>query len=489
MTEKHENKLIKFFNKKKIARYSQDKRGAVLVIAAFALPIIFILIGMGIDLTRVSSVNAKLSYAVDAAAVAGLKYDQASAVQNATKVFYANFPNGFYDVSVTPQITVASDGSQVTVTASASLPTTFANYVGIKTLPIRASATVKKGYSSLELSMVLDVTGSMAWSGKIQALKSAAANLVNKLYGNNNTRPNASISIVPFVATVNIGTNRTAWLADPTTLSSFPSQQPWKGCVMAGTNEDTDNPPSSTSNKWKVYYTPTTYSSSNPTPIKINDWRISSGQFQIVHPIYDGPNGNDPVSIGPNRSCGPALLPTVNDKTQLLNLISSFTPIYGGGTFGNLGLGWGWRMLSPRWTGYLPIAPKAYNTDGNLKALVFMTDGFNDWHVTDAPPLTTSTPDPTAYGITFSSNTLGITDISKDRQVIDQKFTTMCNQIKANGIQVFTILFMGGDTSAQNMLRNCASKPEWFANATTGQELINFFDYIAEQVDTLVIIQ
>lgn len=464
----------------------KTKDGAVAIIAAFAIPVVLVFVGMAIDIARVNYVNSKLAYAADAAVVAALRYDQANAIANATKVFNANFPANFLGANVTPQVTVAEDFSEATVKASGQVKGYFSSFVGITNLSVGATATSRRGSSGLELAMVLDVTGSMDWSGKMPALKQAATNMINIIYGNNNSRNNTVVSIVPFVATVNIGTAHTAWLSNPAIIATFPSGQPWKGCVMASPNEETVLPPGS--NLWPVYYTQSTIPMHLTTPNATwdNDWRTGvSGNVVIVHPMFDGSNGAQPVSIGPNRSCGPPILPTSNDKTALLNSISGFSPIYGGGTFGNLGFGWGWRMLDPGWGPYLPVAPKPYNQTNNKKVLLFMTDGFNQWYDSSPSP----TGDPTAYGFQLTGNTLGISSIGASRAAIDNKFLSLCAQAKAKGIEVYTLLFMGGDAQAVNMLTTCASRPSNFFNATTTTEIVTYFQDIANQINTVTIVK
>ena len=69
------------------------------------------------------------------------------------------------------------------------------------------------------------------------------------------------------------------------------------------------------------------------------------------------------------------------NATTVTNAINAMTAQ--GNTHIDLGLAWGWRMLSPRWQGLwggemnTNSLPLAYNTKGMNKAVVLLTDGFN----------------------------------------------------------------------------------------------------------------
>ena len=63
----------------------------------------------------------------------------------------------------------------------------------------------------MELALVLDNTGSM-WGSPFDTMKAAAHELVNIIYGEAETHPNLYVAVVPYVATVNIGSARTSWL-------------------------------------------------------------------------------------------------------------------------------------------------------------------------------------------------------------------------------------------------------------------------------------
>lgn len=472
----------------------KNESAAVMPLFAICLLPILILAAMVVDLTRISLINTELAYACDAASIAAVRYNTADATTNATKVFYANYKNGLNGVSVTPTVTLASDNSYVDVSAQGPAPLFFSEILGKNTLKVQCFSRVRRELVSSQIALVLDVTGSMAQNGKIDGLRNAATQLVNTIFDGNATLSNIALSIVPYIATVNIGSQHTSWLSNPNQLSNFPSNDKWEGCVGAvdtGTTMDTDTPPSTT-RKWPVYFAESTRNASYGTP-RDNDWGTYSNGTLRVYQTVSG------INVGPNRSCSSSLVPLTNVKQTLINKINTFTLDnirYGAGTFGNLGLVWGWNTISPRWTGLWdgPIQPTNNNTN-TLKSIVIVTDGENNW--TDQPgynPL----GDPIAYAMgasTVSSsnrtraNTLGVTSVNAVDSLIDARVSNLCTRIKQSGIQIFTVTFQVSSNNAKTLYRNCATKPEWAYQADTSQELYDHFSTIANQLKKIAIIK
>lgn len=462
-----------------LQKIRKDDDGAVYIIFAFLLVPFIIVVAIAVEVSRASYINTRLAYAADAAALAGARYSIDKAQDNAQKVFYANFQNGTQDVFVTPQVTISSDQNFVSVSVSGQMPTILGKFSDILSLRVKAYSQVQRSYQGLELALVLDVTGSMASNNKIGGLISASRNLIDVIYGSDNTKENVAISIVPYVATVNVGSQYTSWLSDPATLDKFPKKAPWEGCVKAvdtGTTMDKDDAPSST-RKWPVYYAATTYGLYGSSKGD-NDWvEQPVGSVTVKTPISN-------VKIGPNRSCGPAIMPLTNNRDALKAKISTFTPIYGGGTFGNLGLVWGWNTISPKWSGlWNGINSQPY--DKVAKYLLIMTDGENQWYDESGYQ---PTGDPTAYG-RLSENLLGTTTLSQTKAKIDNRLLDLCTKIKAAGIQIFTVTFQVSDSQAKTIYKQCASKSEWAFQAEDSQQLYTFFNQIGETVKKVIIVK
>ncbi len=109
-----------------------------------------------------------------------------------------------------------SGGSTLSVSGSATVPTSFLGVMGYNEIPVTDSSTTKWGSSRLRVALVLDNTGSMASDGKLDALKTATKNLLTQLKDAVSVDGDVYVSIVPFVKDVKIDTsdysaNSAAW--------------------------------------------------------------------------------------------------------------------------------------------------------------------------------------------------------------------------------------------------------------------------------------
>jgi hypothetical protein len=157
-----------------------------------------------------------------------------------------------------------------------------------------------------------------------------------------------------------------------------------------------------------------------------------------------------------------------------------------GGTFGNVGLAWGWRAISPRWRGEWrnaagaanPALPLDYDTPFHNKIIVMMTDGVNQHHQTDM----------TAYGRP--------NEMIAPNQV-DPSMLRLCENIKRQGVIVFTITFGGSVNAATRATYTTCASPETlqrmpgqkYFNAPTGAELVSVFGRIAGQISELRLVK
>jgi Flp pilus assembly protein TadG len=496
-------------------RFYKSDKGSIGIMAGLSCPAILFIAGMAIELSRQSYVDAQLAFAVDAAAIAGAKFDSTLITQNAIQAFNANFPPGTAGLSPVPTVAYDSVNQIVTVSVNDKLPTILGGLMGITTIHVNASSQVQKQYGGLELAMVLDITGSMAQNNKIGGLITAATSLVNQIYNGANTRTNTSIGIVPFVTTVNVGANNTAWLSDPLTVTngSFPASQPWAGCVKSNsTLEFADEAfdtipggtnPDGTKSLWPTYFSQSTMPAVDDCVSRDNDWHMVSntGVSRKCPTKYKVGTKFEAVTsgAGPNRSCSIPIMPLHNNAADLVSYISKLKPINGGGTMGNLGMIWGARLLSPSWSGKWSVmqengttitgeATNPYTNTTVQKALIIMTDGGSQWYDDSLPP----TGDPTAYGSSandrYAIGKLGSTSINDFVNRINNKILRTCTALKNKGVVIYTITFQVTDPTVDAIYKQCATTPANFAAASSNAALLTIFNNIAQQLKNLRIV-
>ncbi len=127
---------------------------------------------------------------------------------------------------------------------------------------------------------------------------------------------------------------------------------------------------------------------------------------------------------------------------------------------------WGYRVLSPE----APFREgKPWSDVTNKKVAILMTDGDNNIGGSSSY---------SAYG---PWTTLRLTDSN-----LDQKLATTCQNMKNNGITVYTITFTSGINNAtKDFFRNCASSPEKFFDAPQQSDLLDAFEDIARELSNI----
>ena len=318
-----------------LRRLKQDKRGsAAMIFAASVLPLMAAA-GMAVDGLYAFSVRSQLASAVDAAALAAARSINDGPSTQANKFFKANFSPS---VSVDP-LTVTADlnAGSVSVTAIARPNTSIMKLFGKPTIPVRATSTAQtQGAGGMELSMVLDVTGSMKGS-KLESLKRAGNNLLNALYKTNETVNKLSVAVVPFAGRVNIKPNR-EWM----TTQPYLWQYWWAGCA----DERTGNA------AW-------------------NDTPYSTTKF----PEFS-PGGS---VLNASKYCPPSpVMALTAEKSKVKAVIDGLQAE--GNTRTDIGMSWGWRTISPSWRtkwNSSTTKPADYDDKSIRKVIVLMTDGEN----------------------------------------------------------------------------------------------------------------
>jgi Flp pilus assembly protein TadG len=189
------------------------QRAQVFLLFALSLPILIAFLGLGVDLGFAFVARAKLSKAVDAAALAAMRnisQGQVQATAIAQSAFNTNYGSGIGRNSSPPVFTVAittdaNNNAVVNVNATATINTFFLGLVpGLGTLQVSSGAQTTR--PKLIMSLVLDKSGSMNLNGGAQALPPAVDNFLT--YFDNSTDQVADVSFSS-VASVDVpmGTN------------------------------------------------------------------------------------------------------------------------------------------------------------------------------------------------------------------------------------------------------------------------------------------
>ncbi|MFN3659114.1 MAG: pilus assembly protein TadG-related protein [Pseudolabrys sp.] len=213
--------------------FTRARGGNVAITFAFATLPVVAFIGAAVDYSHANSVKAALQAALDSTALMVAKD-----APNVSSTELNAKAHGYFTALFTrPEATVinisaaysATGGSNVLVTGSVSVPTKFMGVLGVNTMTVEGSSTSKWGSTRLRVALVLDTTGSMASAGKLTALKSATASLLDQLKAAASINGDVYVSIIPFSRGVNVGSqNYTAswidwseWEAEPAYMATW----------------------------------------------------------------------------------------------------------------------------------------------------------------------------------------------------------------------------------------------------------------------------
>jgi hypothetical protein len=269
----------------------------------------------------------------------------------------------------------------------------------------------------------------------------------------------------------------------------------WKGCVEARPEpfDVTDDAPSAfrPDTLFVPYFWPdepgrtdqtkfnNSYLNDGPTP---QGWQRRSEWHDFAN-LFKYNRGNttrivetSPSTSGPNAACPDEVLPLTTSRPSVLQKIASLRHWDGGGTINSEGLMWGWRVLSPG-----PPFTEGAPYGSARKHLVLMSDGLNSFVENAEGPVKS---DYTAYGY-LRNGRLPSDWFSRGEDYLNERMRLACQNARATGIRIMTILFRETDAATVNIMRECASEPRLAFLASNEADLRRSFEEIAGEISKL----
>jgi Flp pilus assembly protein TadG len=449
-------------------RYLRSQAGNVGIMLALGIFPIMMAVGVAVDMVQTNRTLTVLQSAADAAALSAAASGETDDAK--LQVIVENYltANGAAHVlDDIDDIDADLDKSKnvFAVNIRGKRKTSLMYLAGISSMELYAKAEVKLGAEGYEVVLVLDNTASMSQGGRMPALKVAASDLVDKLMEAKDFGAYVKLGVVPFASYVNIGISRRSepWLDIPADKSET-KYACWK-----------TYPHATKSNCKQVPYindgidTGTTYEQC--------DWNYGLPEEvcgnTTVSETWSGCIGsrNDPLdeSIGTvttpykglmNTTCGSEIVELTDSESKLKDAIDGLVAT--GETYIPAGLLWGWHMVDSNEPLKKAKSQSAMNEIGGTKAIVLMTDGQN----TLAPYA------PHHWG----GN--GATDWAKG----DAKTSTLCSNIKNDGVTIYTVSFMVTDTQSLDLMAQCASDSTKALTAENAAELAEAFKNIGSSL-------
>ena len=445
-------------------RFANAKEGNIAVLFAIAAVPVLSFVGAAIDYTRANSARSSMQAALDSTALMLAKdltdgtITTSQITAKATAYFTALYTNNdAKNVSVNATYTASSgNGSTILVNGSGYVNTDFMKVAGFPNINFNTSSTSTWGNVRMRVAMVLDVTGSMASSGKMGAMQTAAKSLVDQLSLLNKNAGDIYISLVPFAKDVNLGTSyvNETWIdwdvwsdqnptwgtcsnTSKTTKSSClsnssrvwtPDKSKWTGCVTDRTQDyDTKNT------------TPT--SANAPTMVVPEEYVATDWSGNVTEQYCK--SGNNPY-VG-------KIVPLSSDWATLKTAIGNLQPT--GNTNQGIGLAWGWLTLGAGVPFNAPAKDPSYTY---RDAIVLLSDGLN------------------TQNRWYSS-----------ASQIDARQKILCDNAKAAQITIYTVQVNTGGDPTSTVLQYCASGTDKFYLVTDPSQTLTVFNSIGQSLSKL----
>jgi Flp pilus assembly protein TadG len=413
------------------------QRGNISMIFAIALVPMVLAAGAGVDFTRAMIVRSNMSSALDAAALA------VGASSGLTTAEMTTLAQSFFDANYkedssygdAPTLTVTTSTQQIVITATCKMSTIFIKLAGINTLTVGASSTVVWGQVKLWVALVLDNTGSMASSGKLTALKTASKNLLTTLKSAASTDGDVRVAIVPFSKDVNVGSSNysATWLDWTSWDAANGSYTTTSSCTGSGRSQTC-----TTTKTW--------------TAASHSTWNGCVMDRTQNYDVLDTTPSSSATYFPTEQysNCPEAILGLSYDWTALTAEIDGMVAV--GSTNQTIGLVWGWQAL----TQGLPMSPPTL-PDDTSRIIILLSDGLNTQN-------------------RWSGNG------SDQSTAVDARMALACANAKADGIIIYTVLVMAGNSS---ILQSCATDSSKYFVLTSASQIITTFNTIAQQITNL----
>jgi len=528
-----------------LRRFAREEDGVIVAFSVYFMLIILFVGAVGVDVMRFESQRSRLQHVLDQAVLAAADLDQLSPPAEVVADYFAK--SGLQTAELLT--TVVDDGinyREVHATARDVMPTQLSHLLGIAEMSAPAASTAREQVDSVEISLVLDISGSMR-NRRIQYLRPAAVSFVDTVLALSDDN-DVSISLVPYATQVSAG---------QPLLSQFnvSGRHNYSHCIDFAPSDFTTSTMSPAATGGHTYEQTMhfdVFAEAND-PQGLSD-EPNSGSWWRHTPRYHA----KPICHARQSS---VILPLSNNVTALHNQINAL--VADGNTSMDIGVKWGAALLDPSLqpavtnlvaTNTINRAfegrPLAYDDPNSIKVLVLMTDGQNTKQYSMRPEFRSGNSDvyynasTDRYAVYYEDRyyyqtssgahmirsedwswsrpngfvQLPFQDLfaraslswianyfyrDLDRRawdtwyestttatyggVKDDRLQETCNAAKNNGVVVYTIGFQAPQDGIRELLE-CASSPSHFFDVA-GLEIEDAFSAIAQSISQLKLIQ
>ena len=164
-----------------LAKFFSDTRGNVAMMFAMLLAPMVVSVGGALDYSRTFTIGSEIQSAMDAGTLAAASLTQGEDPETVVRNYITAALSEHNGVLERLNVQVSSDTAinsrEVTADAVISVPTLMLGLIGYDALTLNRTSEANERVRNLEISLVLDISGSMGGS-KISALRDAAEEFV-----------------------------------------------------------------------------------------------------------------------------------------------------------------------------------------------------------------------------------------------------------------------------------------------------------------------
>ena len=199
---------------RRLGAFWRDDSGTVTIFALMMFILMLAAGGIAIDVMRYETQRTQLQYTLDRAVLAAASLSQQEDPEAVVIDYFAT--SGLENYRLDVDVEEGLNFRRVSASVEMDLQAYFMNMFGVEALTSPARGSAEERVMDIEISMVLDISGSMGWNNKIRNMRDAANEFIDTVLDlNEGATERVSVSIVPYHSQVNAGTT----LASVFTLS------------------------------------------------------------------------------------------------------------------------------------------------------------------------------------------------------------------------------------------------------------------------------
>lgn len=345
-----------------LRNFGRRSDGSLAVFSLFLFVGLVLMAGVGIDIMRYEQERVRLQGATDRAVLAATSLRQTQDVETVIRDYLEreNLAHLIQSIETDQGVNFR----EARVTTRATMPTILMHLVGIRELQMQVISAAEERVPNLEISLVVDLSGSMNNFNRLENLQDAAEEFIDTVFGASEDG-SISMSLVPYTGQVNAG---------PAILDHYDvlHRQEYSHCI------DFD--------AW--HYTTTAL----PTGSTLTG---AGHGFPWESPPYTGYySANNPLVAGfydcpvAPGNAGLEIVPFSTDPQLLTDRVRAMRAL--GATSIEIGMRWGVALVDPsvqpmaaamaaagEISGTLADRPAPHGDPETMKIVVLMTDGEN----------------------------------------------------------------------------------------------------------------